>query len=86
MPIEVRAFCKTFVKALNIVLMLSIISPAARETALEKRRRGFSGIPVELIRYADAVNFVIKLANYKQRANKNAVIRQVFRSTDEIYQ
>ena len=81
-----KGLLQTFVKALNIVLMLSIISPATRETALEKRRRGFSGIPAELIRYADAVNFIIKLADYKQRAIKNAIIRQVVPSTDEIYQ
>ena len=30
-PIEVRVFCKTSVKALNIALMFPMISPAARE-------------------------------------------------------
>ena len=55
------------------------------KTALEKRRRGFSGIPAELIRYADAVDFVIKLAYYKQRASNNAMLRQIVPSTDEIY-
>ena len=36
-PIEVRVFCRTSVKALNIVLLLSIISLGARELGLEKR-------------------------------------------------
>ena len=49
-----------------------MISLVARElglkkTALEKRQREFSGIPAELIRYADAVDIVIKLAYYKQK-------------------
>ena len=38
--------------------------------ALEKQRRGFSVIPAEHIHYADAVDFVIKLAYHKQRASK----------------
>ena len=68
-----------------------MISLVARElglkkTALEKRRREFSGIPAELIRYADAVDIVIKLAYYKQRASNNTMLRQIIPSTDEIYQ
>ena len=98
--IEVRVFCKTSVKALNISLLLSMISPAARELevaqdawllegtppylefsvwsridvvsvdkvttslellALEKWRRGFSGILAELIHYGDAIDYVMKL-------------------------
>ena len=35
-PIEVRVFCKTFVKALNIALLLSMISLTARELGVEK--------------------------------------------------
>ena len=53
---------------------------------MEKRRRRFSGIPSELICYADAVDFVIKLTYHKQRASKNAMPRQIVPSTDEIYQ
>ena len=53
---------------------------------MEKRRRGFSGIPSELMCYADAVDFVIKLAYHKQKAIKNAVPRQIVLSTDKIYQ
>ena len=91
MPIEVRVFCKTFVKALNIAILLSMISLVARElglkkTALEKRRREFSGIPAELIRYADAVDIVTKLAYYKQRVSNNAMISQIVPITDEICQ
>ena len=56
------------------------------KTALEKRRRGFSGIPAELIRYADAVDFLIKLAYDKQKASNNAMFRQIVPSTDEVYQ
>ena len=36
-PIEIRAFCKTFLKALNIALLLSMISLVATEFGLEKR-------------------------------------------------
>ena len=68
-----------------------MISLVARElglkkTVLEKRQREFSGIPAELIRYADAVDIVIKLAYYKQKASNNATLRQIVPSTDEIYQ
>ena len=35
--IEVRVFYKTFVKALNIALLFSMISPAARGLEVEKR-------------------------------------------------
>ena len=35
-PIEVRIFCKTFVKSLNIALLFSMISPTARELGVEK--------------------------------------------------
>ena len=38
--------------------------------ALEKRQRRFSGIPAELIRCDDAVDFAIKLA---LRTSKNAI-------------
>ena len=41
---------------------------------------------MELIHYADAVDFVIKLANYKERASKNALLRQIVPSTNEIYE
>ena len=92
-PIEVRVFCKTFVFckttkncliAFNDIFGCKRIRVGKRE--VEKRRRGFSGIPAELIRYAGAVNFVIKLAYYKQRASNNAMLRQIVPSTDEIYQ
>ena len=63
-----------------------MISLVARELGLEKRRREFSAILAELIRYADAVDIVIKLAYYKQRASNNAMLRQIVPSTDEIYQ
>ena len=43
-------------------------------------------IPAELICYAGAVDFVIKLAYYKQRSSKNAMLRQIVPSSDEIYQ
>ena len=54
--------------------------------AQEKWQREFSAIPAELIRYADAVDIVMKLAYYKQRASNNAMLRQIVPSTDEIYQ
>ena len=68
--------------------MISLVARelGLKETALEKRQREFSGIPAELIRYADAVNIVIKLAYYKQKASNNATLRQIVPSTDEIYQ
>ena len=55
------------------------------KTALEKRRREFSGIPAELIHYTDAVDNVIKLVYYKQRASNNVMLRQTVPSPDEIY-
>ena len=36
--------------------------------SLEKRQRGFSGIPAELIHYADAVDYVMK---FKFSVEKN---------------
>ena len=48
------------------------------KTALERRQRGFSGIPSELTRNADAVDFVTKLAYYKQGASKHEMLRQMF--------
>ena len=54
--------------------------------ALEKRRRRFFGFPVEVIRYVDVVDFLIKLAYYKQRASKIAMLRQIVPSIDDMYQ
>ena len=35
-PIEVRVFCKTYVKALNIALLFLMVSPAAKKLGLVK--------------------------------------------------
>ena len=37
MSLEIRVFWKAFVKALNIALLLSMISPVARELGVEKQ-------------------------------------------------
>ena len=39
--------------------------------SLEKRRRGFSGIPAEFIHYADAVDYVMKLISVLQVTDCN---------------
>ena len=69
---EVRVLWKTFVKALNIALLLLMISPVARELGVEKQHwkngeQNFLEFQ-RIYRYADAVDFVIKLDYYKQRA------------------
>ena len=46
-PIEVRVLCKTFVKELNVPLLLSMISLVARELGLEKRSTEFCWFPAD---------------------------------------
>ena len=76
--IEVRVFCKTFVKALNIALLLSMISLDARELGLEKEHWEIGEeYFLEFLQNSSTMltHFVIKSAYYKQRARNNAMLR-----------
>ena len=78
MLIEVRVFCKTFVKALNIALLLSMISLDARELGLEKEHWEIGEeYFLEFLQNSSTMltHFVIKSAYYKQRARNNAMLR-----------